>query len=847
MQYLLRKVSPATAAAVFITFTILNAAPASASIRLPQGAPQCVRWGAENVENALAAKHIPEAQARVSVTYGAARLPADEAFSLEKKGAAIAVRGGGPVGAMYGLLELAERIEESAGSGRWAGIAAGIQPAHQRPYLAIRADNVFIHVHPFLLDDMAMWRQYIDMLARDRFNMLDLHGGFDVNITNFPNLFPFLVTVPGYPQVGNREAQAKNLAALKAIVAYAKTRGIKVALMDYSSAVYRPRPPGQSHMFGQPGKSSAARRRRFVRPVPLLKGAQVADYTSKAVTELVRQVPDLYEIGFRIGETGQNAGFFRETYLKGLADAGPAANHIRLYTRSWLTTKAQLEHIAGAYKSGFDIEIKYNGEQLGLPYHALQGRFGSYSYQQYLDVAANYGVIWQVRANGTHHYWSWENTDFIRRTVHTLRLGHARGFTLEPMIAYYPVDAAVYYRSQADKSVYKYIWQKHWMWYLAWGRLAYNPSLPSATLVRAFADHFGAAGRTIYNAMQASSAVVPLVCAYRFVGADQRDYSPETETGYLDNRFSIIGNRSPVPEGLLQYARNTPEDSRSFVGINQWENERIDDMPDGRLGPFAVAELLQNAAETAQNDIAQVPPLEGRAAAEWRLLKTDLLAAALLGRYHAARIQGLAYFLNAWHTNNAAEYAKATQLLAQSRQAWQTLAETADAAYAPLNNPVRWQWQFEWKSQLPVLDKIDSQAADLWAKRPRGGARMPDGSRAGPIHLLATDHPGNDGLKAGHLGYVIAPSRKSVRLACDASATSGLADVILWWKPLPSGTYWRSQTMVETSRGAYATRVPLTSEGLMYMVELEDKKGEARNFPQEVKETPYRVIPPLAP
>jgi hypothetical protein len=777
--------------------------------------------------------------------FGAEAAPSDEAFSLEKTGTAIMIHGGGPVGAMYGLLELAERVHGGAADTSWAKVAAGIPPLRQHPFLAIRADNVFIHVQPFLLNDVLMWHKYIDMLARNRFNMIDMHGGFDLDTTGFPNLFPLLLTIPEYPQVGDKQQQAKNLADFKAIVAYAKSRGVKVAVMNYSAAVTAPRPPG-APPFVPPaagaGNAAAAGGPPRVRPAPIVPADKLADYTAKATAELIRQVPDLYEIGFRIGETGQPASFFQDAYLKGFADA--KASNLRLYTRSWLTTKEQLEPIAKAATSGFDIEIKYNGEHLGLPYQAMQYQYGTYSYEHYLDVPKDYGILWQVRADGTHHYWAWENTEFIRRTVHTFKLGDARGFTLEPMTAYYPVDATVYYRSDADKKVYDYIWQKHWMWYLAWGRLGYNPELPESTIRQAYTDHFGQAGGQIYDAMQASSTIVPLVYAYRSVGADQRDYSPETETGYSDAR-TIVGSRRPIPEDMLQYAMNTPEDDRSFVGINGWVMDKIDTMADGRLGPFAVTDLLHHAVDTAQQTIAQVPEPQGRSADEWRLLKTDLLAATWLGQYHADRIEGLTYFEHGWKTHSDSEYDKAVKLLAQSRDAWKKLADTTDSVYAPVNNPMRQQRQYEWKSQLPLLEKMDAQAADLWAGRPRGGAKYPSGAQSGPIEFATTDHLDNGGLNVANMNYVIAPSKKSVTLTCTATAKGEPSRVVLWWKPLPSSSFWRSNDMVKRSDGAYASTVPLTSEGLMYSIEVEDNGGNARNFPLVLNETPYRILSPF--
>lgn len=796
----------------------IGSVAARADIQLPKDAPECVRWGASNLSAALAAKGVPPKQAKVSVTIAAAAEPDDQEFWLKNDGDGITIRAGGPVGAMYGLLELTEQVQNSSAAKSWRGVVAVIESTHQRPYVAIRADNAFIHAKPLLINDVAMWRDYLDMLARNRYNMLDLHATFVLETTGFGNIYPLLVHLQDYPDVGDEKEQSKNLADFKAIVAYAKARGIEVALMNYSVTV------------PVPGKE---RERVFLVPPEKL-----ADYTAKAVAALLRAVPDLHEIGFRVGETGQPASFHKDSYLKGIAEADRP--DLRLYTRSWLTTQDQLEPIAQAAKDRFDVEIKYNGEHLGLPYHAMQERFGTYSYEHYLNVPADFRILWQVRANGTHRFWAWENTDFIRRTVRTCTLGNARGFTLEPPIAYFSVYPTAYYRSESDQRVYRYIWQKHWMWYFAWGRLGYNPDLPERTIVSAYASHYGPAGAIIYQAMQAASRIVPLVYAYRFNGADHRDYSPETDTGYIVNRETVVNRRRPVPEGLLQYALNAPEDERSFMSIDAYVNNQLEFMrrPDGRVGPFAVAQILKGASEDTRKSVAQVSEITGNGAGEWRLLKTDLLAAAALGEYHSKRIQGLTWVEHAVKTNAEGEYQKGVEYLTQSRESWKQLAEITDSVYGPVQNPLRGQRNFEWKSQLPKLEKIDASAADLWEQRPRG-------AHSSTIQLLAADRLEGAGLSVAQVQYTIVPSKRSATFTCLTSAKGELAHVVLWWKPLPSDTRWAPQEMFLADDGSYSTTLPLTHEGLMYMVEVQDKAGNAQNFPPVLQETPYWVLPPF--
>ena len=190
--------------------------------------------------------------------------------------------------------------------------------------------------------------------------------------------------------------------------------------------------------------------------------------------------------------------------------------------------------------------------------------------------------------------------------MRTFNLGNARGFTLEPPTAYFSTDPADYYRSPEDKAVYHYMWQKYWMWYYVWGRLAFNPELPEENLIHACETHYGNAGRAVYETMQHASKIVPLVYAYRFVGPDQRDFSPETETGNLSAK------RKGKISFLLQFMDNHPMDERSFVGIGAFVDDKLASRPDGRIGPITVATKLHEAADATRKLAASVPALTRR-------------------------------------------------------------------------------------------------------------------------------------------------------------------------------------------------------------------------------------------
>jgi hypothetical protein len=809
-------------------------AKANGVIKLPAdagvpGTPygECIRWAAEELQTVLKEAEGPKPSGVTVIVTSRSwpgsretsdKIPA-EAFRLIIKdpdgtvndtshGAGDAeITGTDAVGAMYGIFELAEQLRQ----GR-------LENATQQPFLEFRADNPFAHWKPFLLNDVAMWKAYIDMLARNRFNVLDIHGGYDLATTEFPNLYPRLVTVPDYPDVGDKADQASNLADFKAILAHGKNRGVKVILMNYHAAAE-----------GVPAE-------------------KLADYTAKAVATLLKECPDLKMLGFRIGESGQETNFFEEAYLKGAADSG--RSDVRLYTRSWGTTREALEKIGKARGGEFDIEIKYNGEHLGLPYNCVtqqnSATGANYSYQGYIEgTNLPYDIIWQVRANGTHRFWSWGQSSLVRRAAGSFALGNARGFTLEPQIAYFDPLAETYYKAAEDQQVYKFIWQKHWMWYFLWGRLSYNPNLPEETLVAEFQRHFGASGRVIYEALQSSGWIVPLVFAYRYQGEDHRMYAPERETGCfipghadwknakepLDVRAKEIGNKLDA----LSFAKHEPVDTQTFISIGDFVTKKLEDSSDGRIGPANVAHVLSNAAEKTRNAVAKVTSLSGRAADEWRLLKTDILCASYLGDFYANRILGTTHLLYACKSGSQTDYDKALQYLGESRQAWKKLAETADAVYGPLNDSLRKEPKYQWSVQIPLLEKLDATAVTLWNNRSSST------TTAKPLTFTATEQGGDIGIEVTELRHTI--QNNEVTITCHIKADAGVRSAVLFHKKISMTYGWQSTPMTVNEETASIT-LPIDESGLLYYVQITNTKGLTGNFPNVFKSNPYRFINP---
>lgn len=784
----------------------------SAAVQLPEDSAACVRWAGSRVERVLKDHGVSPNSAEIVVQKEDETNRVAESFSLRIEGQTLVVSGSDANGRMYGLLELAEQIENSPSGNEWDRIVPTLVPKKESPFVAFRADNPFIRIDrkgaakfaeythlidpPLLFEDVAMWKSYIDMLAVNRFNVLDLHGGYNLATTTFFNLLPLLVSVPAYHGVGNPRSQQRNLKDLTEIITYAADRGVSVALMNYSAEA--------------DGVSAEA----------------LGDYTRHAVCALLKALPQLKEFGFRVGESGQDAPFFKATYVGGLQDSG--RHDVRLYTRNWRTTPEALNTIAAAVGGALDVEIKYNGEHLGLPYQAMQGPAHSrYSYEDFLTSQAQYQPLWQVRANGTHRFWTWAQTEFIRRAVRSFRFGGARGFSLEPQFAYFNTNAATYYRAKTEQGVYRYVWEKNWPWYFAWGRLSYNPDLATETLVAAFSRRFGPAGKAVYEALQASGDIVPMALAYRFTGPDQRNMSPETQT----SAFDPVKHEAITP---LSFALNTPMDSRSFVGIDGFVENKIAGRVDGRVDPPRMAQLFSRAAVRTRELVSSVRGLSGRQAAEWNLLKVDLLSASWLGEYYGERVIGTMHLDYALKTGSTPDYDAAIEHLTKSRLAWKRLAETADSVYAPINDPLIGQSDFTWGSQNEPIRKLDSTIPSLWSK-----CHVEPSAK--PLSSLEGEQSGEWAVQVTDVAHVI-QAGGSVAISCRVLPPIEDMQLILWTKDLPSQSKWVSRMMTSGVDGRFSATIPKPSEGMLYLIELRDSTGRALQFPPVLQTTPYWTI-----
>ena len=789
-------------------FTLLAVTGLLATVAFGQ-ADESVAFGRQAVAEALAGRGL---KIPVEIHVGGPGLP--ESFSITFRNGIASIQAPDANGALYGALELSERIL------RRGGAALSGDPITGRPFLRDRGWNIFLTLpwdyaasntdyDPRALVDPdrwwfandGFWQTLFDQMARARLNWLDLHGTWDISVTDAPNLYAYFIQSDRFPKVGvSPDIKAANLRRLNTIIRMAHARGVRVSLMAYEARFRTPHAP-------EPYSENEA---------------DLYAYTREVVEKLIRQAPGLDAIGFRIGESGHGEAFFN-CYLEAVKASG---RDIPLITRSWLARKSRVVPLAKASRD-FTVEIKYNGEQWGAPYMLMGGRMAgwySYSFEDYLSdsgtpdaarlwpgnpgpgggswPAQPYKIVWQVRANGTHRILPVYNPAAVRRAVRSMPLGTASGFVVEGLETYYPKSPR-YYLADPNDSYCEWTHERDWMYLNLWGRLGYDPNTPDEKFDALVADKLGAAAAPLIDAWKAAGRIVSTAFSAFSLGPDHRNHAIELEWG----------------GDTAGYLAAEPFDSHVFSSIREAVSGNGAGRLDGRIPPQVTAARLASDADVAAKAASiQLSSAPAGVRKRLRELITACGQASHLGRYYAER------FLSAWRAGQAeagtADAAgRATAHMQEAEKEWSALA--ACTFYKPFTERLRMRTNtYHWAQELPKVKAERERLAKIAAPIPDPISPLPVESRPPAISL--------------ELGP------ETVKLAIPAA---GLTRAWALIKPLPSSAFFHKVPMVR--RGArFEYEFRREPWGHSVAAEIESN-GRVRRIPGWEADAPYLVVPSL--
>jgi hypothetical protein len=378
---------------------------------------------------------------------------------------------------------------------------------------------------------------------------------------------------------------------------------------------------------------------------------------------------------------------------------------------------------------------------------------------------------------------------------------------------------------------FDYEFERYWAFYRVFGRLSYNPATAPDVWEREYFERFGAdAGPHVMKTVQLASRVMPMVVAasvpysmfptttgwpeVMHLGSLPR-YAQQEEGSDVQQFMNLRDEATSILQGTDTAMRRPEETSRRFADIS-----------DAILAEAAAAE--RSVGGSARSN-------------EFKSAMTDARMLAALARYHSWRqLGGVNYNLY----RQAGDLAAFDEAIADERnavQAWHDLVEAAGDFYIDdmWFGPTGRAFPHHWKDEMKALD---AEFDDLLAERRAATARADAKPARIPAHEVRPRLPVVTFVQRPPAAALGVDFVVQVRV----TAPAGVKWIRLRYRHLnQKEDYQISEMALDARTGFYVGSIPASfidpHWDLMYFVEVVDRQGNGRIYPDLEIETPYLV------
>lgn len=611
-----------------------------------------------------------------------------QAFRIQKEGnRAIRIVYGDSLGAMYGGLELAEMITLDGG-------LHAVRERARKPYVLRRGLKFNI---PFdgrtpsyddtgtaaqeniaIMWDFKFWRNFLDTMARNRYNVLSLwtthpYPGI-VKLPRYPGVnFDNVVRVtqPVTPKTGNHwqhfdVMDPANHRIIKEISLdekidywtrvfdYAEDRGIEIYMFHWNIFLW--------NAVGKHGITYDQ------------DNLETIKYVRYAICEFLKTYPQIDGIGVSAGEhvnrrkdwkIGIEDWLYR-TYGLGVLDAlkQDPDRKLRFIFRHLWSDLAKSAAAFERYEVPFNTSHKYARARL---YSTTTSPYLDFEYRHPLEKT---GVpCWLNLRNDDLFVHRWGNPEYVREFLQNIPrdvMKWEAGFYMGP-------DSYVWGKEFIAKEpdlAGQWEVDKHWYRFMLWGRLSYDITLTRDYFEKRLEHHFPNTDTTLlYDTWAASSQIISWIDRF-FFRVNDLQFAPEgcmSVSGFLTVDESFFSHPPLRGSGILsvqEYAKAVIK-GEVFDGIT----------------PMEVADNLDRLA---QQTLAGVKTLRYQSypGKELAATLTDMESMAYLGCYYADKIRGAAE-LAVYRADKSRKehHQRAVDHLTDAVDEWEAYARTAASQY----------------------------------------------------------------------------------------------------------------------------------------------------------------------
>jgi hypothetical protein len=717
-------------------------------------------------------------------------------------------------GITYAILEVADRIRFSDDPVNVLSLPGPIvETTPNKVRSVLRAFCSEIEDKAWFYD-RAFWTNYLDTLAAARFNRFnfslgmgwDFPRGVTGDYLHFP--YPYLVELPGYPQVHVEPAlepgeRQRNLETLQFIAAETARRGLDFQLGLWTHAYqWTDSPHSDHHIAGLTPETHAA-------------------YCRDALAALLKACPQITGLTLRIhGESGIPEGSypFWQTLFEAIMGAGRTIE-IDMHAKGLNQTMIDMARGTGMpVKAG----AKFWAEHLGLGYHQADIRaaeypragvtgtfavssgarnFTRYGYGDFYQEGIGLDLLYRVWP-GTQRHLLWGDPALAAGYGRAANFCGAAGMEIcEPLTFKGREGSGVAggRDAYADSSfgAAGLDTAKFGLTYLLWGRFLYTPDTDPEVHHRYLRQAFGPAGPALGTALGAASRILPLVTTAWCPSASNHEYWPEmlTPVSILPITGKPLYGDSPAPHNVSAIS---PLDPQLFTTIEQHARDLFAGTKNARYNTSEVIQWLEALVNTSTKGLASACAAAGSKARtpEFRRAEEDILILSGLGAYYANVFRASLFhsIYEQSHDPHAAN--EATSAYSKARDAWATMSERAKRAYdfdiSYGSTPFR---RGHWADRLPAINAdLDAVSKHISEQLLQRNAMWP--KSAAPGAQLALNPASRASIAAKHTSpETFHPGGE---LPLSIATPPEVTTAILWYRHVNHGERWLSTPMQKT-------------------------------------------------
>lgn len=591
-----------------------------------------------------------------------------EAFRIYSEDNTIYVIGNDESGALYGAMELTDRIKSEGKIPENIDFSDQPEMVLRGTAIGMQKMNILpgrhVYEYPYTPEnfpwfyDKQLWIKYLDMLVENRYNSLYLWNGHP---------FASLVKLEDYPYAleVDEETFRKNEEMFEFLTTEANKRGIWVIQMFYNIIVSKP--------FAEHHKMVTQDRGREITPL-------LEDYSRKSISTFIEKYPNvglLVALGEAMSGIDNDIDWFTNTIIPGVKDGMQKLgreDEPPIILRAHDTDAPKVVEAAFSLYKNLYTTHKYTGESLTT----YEPRGPWTKIHQELSSLASVHIS-NVHILANLEPFRYGSPDFIQKTVKAMHDIHgANALHLYPQASYWDWPYA------ADDTEPRLLeMDRDWIWYEAWGRYAWEKERDRNEEIKFWSDEFSEK----YGTDRAASEQI--LTAYEETG----EIAPKTL-----RRFGITeGNRQTLLLGMFMSQLVNPYKWRVYPGfyestgpkgeilIEYAEKEFNKEPHEGETPPQIIQEIMAHG-EKAVEAIDQAESSVSKNREEFNRLQNDIHAYKAFADFFSEKVKAAMLVLEYDHSGDKKALNRAIPHLEKSLEHYRKLVKLTEGNYRYANS-----------------------------------------------------------------------------------------------------------------------------------------------------------------